>query len=126
MSYGRNRNAIPFTIENGAALSDELGVGADRIVGIVMPTDWTAANITLQAAVGQSATNPPVITWGDVVDDAGTELVLATAPSADEYVAIADTRPLLALGVVRLRSGTVGVPVNQGAERTGYLITTDV
>jgi len=126
MSYGRNRNAIAFTIPNGTALSDELGVGADRIVGVVMPAGWTAANLTLQAAVAQSATNPPVITWGDVVDDAGTEIVLATAPGAGEYVAIADTRPLLALGVVRLRSGTGGVPVNQGAERVGYLITTDV
>lgn len=125
MSYGRNRNAIKVTIPNGAALSNAIGVGADRIVGIVMPTDWTAANLTLQAAVDQSATNPPVITWGNVVDDAGAELVLAAAPDADEYVAIADSRALLALGVVRIRSGTAGAPVNQAAERVLYLITTD-
>ena len=126
MSYGRNRNAIKFTITSGQALSGAIGVGADRIVGIVMPAGWDAAGLSIQAAVEQSSANPPVITWGEVVDDAGTELVLAAAPGAGEYVAIADTRPLLALGQVRIRSGTVGAPVNQTATRTLYLITADV
>lgn len=126
MSYGRNRNAIPVTIANGQSLSGAFAVGADRIVGIVMPAGWTAANLTLQAAINQDTSNPPVVTWGNVVDDAGAELVLATAPDASEYVAIADTRPLLGLGVIRLRSGTSGTPVAQGAARTLYLITTDV
>lgn len=126
MSYGRNRNAIRVTITSGQALSNVIGVGADRIVGIVMPAGWDAANITIQAVVNQTSDNPPVQTFGEVVDTAGTEIVVATAPAAGEYVALADTMALLALGQVRLRSGTVGAPVNQTATRTLFLITTDV
>lgn len=115
------RLLIPVTIANGTALSGEVFVDASRIVGIQMPAGWDAANITLQASLRGSG-NPVVRTFGEVVDTAGAEIVLATAPAANEYVALPDTMALLGLGVVKVRSGTVGVPVNQTAERSFFLV----
>lgn len=122
MSYGRTRNAVPVTIASGQEFSTAAGAGGTRLVGIIMPAAWTAADLSLQAAIGQSATNPPVITWGEVVDEAGTPLVLAAGPGASEYVALADTEALLGLGQIRIRSGTAAVPVNQAADRVVTLI----
>ena len=113
------RLALPVHIETGTALSDEVNVGKGRIVGIQMPAGWDAANITAQALTRQAGSVP---TFGGVVDQAGNELVVVTAPAADEYVAIPDTVALVGLGRVKLRSGTAAIPVNQTADRDFFLV----
>ena len=117
-----DRKTVAVAIANGASLSVEVNVGPFRIVGIQMPAGWTAANLTLQALVDQPAGNPPAPVFGDVVDTAGTELVLAAAPAAGKYVAIADTAALQGLGRIKVRSGTLALPVAQAAARTLYLV----
>jgi len=124
MSYGRDRTVFPVTIASGAALSDEIPVGARRIVGIQMPAGWTAASITFAGFVRTDGAVPPTDTFGKVQDAAGTEVAL-TSPAADTYVAIADTVALQALGRVKIRSGTAGTPVNQGADRVLYVVCSD-
>lgn len=120
MGYGRTRNVVPVTIANGAQLSSDAACGALRLVGIIMPATWDGGNLGLEAVVDQSATNPPVPTWGAVVDQAGAPIVLATAPANGEYVAIPDTFAVVALGVVRL-TNTIAV----GAQRIVRLVFTD-
>lgn len=117
-----DRKTVSVTIANGAAVSGEVNVGPFRIVGIQMPAGWTAANLTLQALIDQPAGNPPAPVFGDVVDGAGAELVLAAAPAAAKYVALADTLALNGLGRIKVRSGTTGLPVNQAAARTIILV----
>lgn len=121
MSYGRDRTTVPVTIANGTALSSEVNVNGLRIVGIQMPAAWTAAAITIQALISQSGETP---TFGEVVDASGTAISLAT-PTAATYMALPDTLALRALGRIKIRSGTSGVPVNQGAQRDFFLVCVD-
>lgn len=124
MGYGRTRNVVSVTIPNGTALSSEAQTGAMRLVGIIMPAAWTAAGLTFQAVVDENTGEPKVPVWGEVQDSAGGDVTVA-APGAGEYMALADTFPAIALGRIRVRSGTSGVPVNQAADRTLKLVLTD-
>lgn len=104
------------TIASGQSLTDAIVLGGRVLVGVVMPASWTAASLTFQASIDGS-------TWVNVYDSEGTE-VSATA-GAGTYVAFAN--PILFAGVNRMkvRSGTSGTAVNQGAERTLYLMLGD-
>lgn len=119
------RHLIPVTIPNGQSLSAEVNLGPHRLVGIIMSAAWTAADLSIQALLRQPATNPPAPVFGEVVDSAGSNLVLAAAPGADEYIALAPTAALLGLGRVKIRSGTAGAPVNQAADRSLTLVVID-
>jgi hypothetical protein len=115
---------VQVTIPNGTALGGEVQTGAKRIVGVIMPAAWTAADITIQALAAEPSALPKVQTWAEVVDSAGNNVTI-TGPAAGEYVALADTLPLVALGRIRLRSGTLALAVNQAAERVLFLIIVD-
>lgn len=112
------RDAVRVTIANGASLSGPVAANGRRIIGIQMPAGWTAADLSIQAQVRSD-------TFGEVVDAGGTNLVLATGPGADEYVAFADTAALHGLGIVKIRSGTAGAPVAQAADRVLFLVLGD-
>lgn len=116
MTYGTDRTLISVTIANGTSLSGEVNVNSKRIVGIIMPAAWTAANLSLQAAITGT-------TFGEVQDNGGTALAITAA--AGVYIAIPDTVALRGLGRVKVRSGTSGTPVNQAAERTLQLVCVD-
>lgn len=116
------RHLIPVTIANGAALSGDENLGPHALVGVIMPAAWTAADITIQALALEAGV-PAVQTWAEVIDTAGNNVTL-TGPAAGEYVAIASTA-LVGLGRVRIRSGTSGAPVNQGAQRDFFLVVVD-
>lgn len=121
MSYGRDRTTIPVSIANNTALSAEVNVNGLRIVGVQMPAGWTAAAITFQALISQSGSTP---TFGEVVDAANAAISLAT-PTAGTYMALPDSLALRALGRIKVRSGTSGLPVNQGAQRDFFLVCVD-
>lgn len=120
MSYGRSRSVVSATIANAGTVSSEVNVGSSTIVGIIMPAGWTAANIGLQALVAEPSALPKVPVWGTVVDQAGTDVVLATGPAAGEYVAIAPASQLTGLGRIKLVASA-----GQGAERIVQLVLVD-
>jgi hypothetical protein len=95
-------------IPNGTALSPAFTLNGEDLIGILMPAAWTAANITFQ-------TSPDAVTWANVFDQGGVEVVL-TSPAATNYIYLT---PLVANGFlyIRLRSGTNALAVNQGADR---------
>lgn len=106
-----------FTILSGASLSNALLLSGAIPVGIITPAAWTAANITLQ--ISRDGT-----IYNDVYDDAGSEVVVTAA--AARFILFANATKFLCVGpscLVKLRSGTAGLPVNQGADRTIGLIT---
>lgn len=112
--YGPTK-VLPVTIASGASLSDIIDLGAHKLCAILMPAAWTAANLTFQAAIS------PRGTFTDVYDDAGVEVAVTAATS--RCIGLdATASELAALRFIKLRSGTAGVPVNQGAARTIYLI----
>ena len=104
-----------LTIANGASLSGEIDLEGFKNFAIEMPAAWTAANLTFQAASASGGT------FQNVHDDAGTEVVV-TAAAARVIGMDAVKRELAALRFIKIRSGTTGTPVNQGAARTLTLI----
>lgn len=125
MGYGKDRDVRSVTIASGASLSDEINTGGKRIIGIIMPSAWTAASITFASLVARDdATSPPTDTYGKVQDASGTE-VTVTTPAASVYISLAATAALEGLGRVKIRSGVAATPVNQGGDRVLQVVLID-
>ena len=104
------------TIASGAAVSDEAIINDYFVTGIHMPADWTAANLTFQAA------SEPGGTFYDVYDSDGTELAVTAAEDRSIGLTSAESAVLSGFRVIKVRSGTSASPVNQAAARSVVLI----
>ena len=83
---GRNNKAIytataTITIATSTTVSDAIDIGSSKLVGIVMPSTWTAADIKFQAAA------PGSTTFNTVIDAAGND-VTVLSPVASKHVAL--------------------------------------
>jgi hypothetical protein len=96
------------TISSGTSLSPAIDLGPNRTFAVVMPAAWTAAALTFQASI--DGTN-----YFNVFDDTGTEVTATVA--ASQYIVIASPAKMLGVRWIKVRSGTSGAPVNQGADR---------
>jgi len=103
-------SAVVATIANAASLSGEVDLGGASRIAIQMPAAWTAANLTFQASDESGGT------FADVVNDAGTEIVV-TATISQVIVIVTALKELAGLRFIKIRSGTSATPVAQGAER---------
>lgn len=99
--------ALTATIANGASLSGAINVFGRDIVAIVMPAGWTAAALTFQASVDG-------VNYFNVHSSGGTEQSYTV--DASRYIPV-QAGTFAGAQMVRLRSGTAGTPVNQGAQR---------
>jgi hypothetical protein len=107
----------PATILSGTSLSGPVALGALTLVGISMPAAWTAAALTFQVSPDGGAT------WQELVDNAGAAISI-TAAAATFIMLIGEASfNWRGINMIQVRSGTVGVPVNQGADRIVNLIT---
>jgi len=97
-------SVLPATIAAGQAISAEIDLGAMTLVGIVMPPAWTAAGMTFQISPDGGAT------WVEHTNSAGAATNFVVG--GGQYIAV---DPALWRGVysMKVRSGTVGAPVNQ-------------
>lgn len=98
---------LPVTIANGASLSGSVYVNERTVVGLEMPAAWTAASITFQASQDDT-------TYNDVYDNDGTELTVTAA--ASRYIILSPAK-FVGAKYLKVRSGTSGSAVNQGAAR---------
>ena len=103
---------VEVEIASGASLSAGLFLGGMRLVGIEMPSTWTAANITFEAS-------PDGVTYNKLYDQDGTEVIVTAA--TDRFITVFATY-LAGTRYLKVRSGTSGTPVNQAADRTLRLI----
>lgn len=103
---------FPVTIASGASLSEAVDLKGHTLVGILMPGTWSTADLTLQASDDGS-------TFGNVYDDAGTEMEIAAEASIFIRLDPAKTAPF---SHVKVRSGTSGTPANQGGDRVLTLV----
>lgn len=112
------REVIKVTILNGTSVSEKTAAGAGRIVGVVMPAAWTAADLSFEGYLLDG------VTPGPAIDKAGTQIKI-TAPAAGAIVVLSEGTDLWMIGPYRLRSGTTAAAVNQGADRVlGVVIET--
>lgn len=95
-------------ITGGQPFSVGFKPNGNEIVGLIMPSAWDAAAITLQGSRDGT-------TWTNLHDTAGSEISLQAA--ASRYIVIAPTL-LPGLEWIRARSGTSGTPVAQIVNRT--------
>jgi hypothetical protein len=97
---------------DGTATTGAASSASATFLGVDLPAAWTAAVLTLQASRDG-------VTWLDVYDRFGAEVTLQAAASRRVVV-----EPSVVLGVeyLRVRSGTAGAPVNQGADRDVVLL----
>lgn len=96
------------TIADGASLSDIVPLGIGALARIVMPDAWTAGNLTFQTSYDGT-------TFNNLYAADGTEYTVTAAASREIIVNLAD---FLGVRFVKIRSGTSGTAVNQGAART--------
>lgn len=115
-----NTITLTATIASGASLSGAIDMSAFalnkdnfRLFGIIMPAAWTTANLTFQASFDSG------LTWIDIMDALGTEYTVIAGTS--RYIPV-DPTPFAAIPMLKIRSGTVSTPVNQGADRIVALI----
>lgn len=104
------RQVTSATIANGASLSGAVDL---RPYGsparLVIPAAWTTANITVQ-------TSYDGVNFNDLYDSLGTEYTVTVGgASRSVMLPLAD---FIGVEWIKLRSGTTGTPVAQGAART--------
>lgn len=100
---------LPFAILNGASLSAALQINGLHGEAIYMPAAWTAAGLSFAGCDTQGGTYLPL------VDALGVEVTLTVAAGTLIVLPISLIR---GMNWLKLRSGTSGAAVNQGADRS--------
>lgn len=104
---------LTVTIANAASLSGAADLGGTTLVGYIMPSSWTAADITFQGSV--DGTN-----FFNLYDQFGNEV--RHVVSSSRFVAL-NPADLASIRYLKIRSGTSGSAVSQGADRVVTLVT---
>lgn len=112
MGASTTRKAV---IANGESLSGIVGVGRKLVTGFNMPADWTAASLTFTGAQAGGTHQP-------IKDSDGNELTVSAAEDIFVALTSAEMDLLSAPEEIKVRSGTSGSPVAQGAERTIFVV----
>jgi hypothetical protein len=107
----------PATIFAGAALSGPCSLGALSLVGISMPSVWTAAPLTFQVSPDGGTT------WQELYDGAGNEITLTVAAGQFVIPLVEPSYLWRGVNMVQVRSGTAIAPVNQAAGAVVNLVT---
>ena len=112
MGYQEVRSHQDVTIANGGNLSSAVDLTGQILLCIQTPAAWTAAVITLQGSADGD-------TYANLWHPLTGEVSLAAAASR-----IFALEPAMFLGIryLKIRSGTSGTPVNQGAARTIMIV----
>ena len=100
------------SIANGASLSGAADLNGANLTAILMPAAWTAAGLSFQGSFDGT-------TFGDIyARSTGLELVVPSAGVVASGLIMFEPGTLLGLQSIKIRSGTTGAAVNQGAART--------
>lgn len=114
----RHPEIVKVDIEAAASLSGEIRIADFRHFGIIIPDEWTAANLTIQIATRSTADGG---VFKNLHDDAGNEVVITAA--AGRAISIdAVFYKLAPWSYIRFRSGTNALPVAQAAKRSITLV----
>jgi hypothetical protein len=108
-----------FTVvipDGATGLSNVVALFGRGIVGIMMPADWTAADLTLQGSHDD-------VTYHNVYDASDNEV---TIQAAEDRFIVVDPSTYAGLAYVKFRSGTAAVPVDQNADRTLRVMVRDL
>ena len=124
MSQFGDLESMTVTIASGTSLSPAVKLGQKTLVGIALPSAWTAADITFQVSPDGGTT------FGEAETSDGTAANAAApfqihSPAASQFIAFDPTR-FRGVNCIKVRSGTSGTPVAQGADRVLTLLVRGV
>ena len=103
---------VQVTIANGASLSGAAAIGSGTVVGLDLPV-LTSAALSFQASADG-------VTYREVFNSDGTTATSVAASTGDRLVAA--PAALAGAAFLKVRSGTSGAPVAQGADRVVNLV----
>lgn len=106
----KTNNVLIASIANGASLSGILNVWPNAVNAVIMPATWTAASLTFQGSMDG-------VNFFDLFNDAGVEYEIPALVSQSIILNVP-----LPFPYIKVRSGTTGTPVNQGAARSISLV----
>ena len=89
-----------------------MATGGQSVIGIAMPAAWTAAGVSFQVSPDGGTT------WNEL---ASASTVVAVTAAAGQYIYLGADM-FAGVNMLKVRSGTSGVPVVQGADRIVTLI----
>lgn len=96
------------TIANGASLSGAIELGPARAARVDIPATWTTADLTFQVSYDGT-------TYNNLYQADGTEYKLVVGGTSRSI--LLDVADFLSVPYLKIRSGTAGAAVNQGAAR---------
>lgn len=102
-------------ISNGTSLSNAVPVIGLKLFGIVMPSGWDAAGLTILASYDNGSTYIPMKSVYD-----GTEITYVV--NASGYFPLPNPQVFAAVTNIKVQSGTSASPVNQTADRAIQLV----
>jgi len=111
---------IELSIAAAASQSGTVDLRNFLVTGIVVPAAWTAADLTFLASAGAQDGVSATGVWNPVYDADG--IALAAVAAASRHIVL-NASALAGVQYLRVRSGTVSVPVVQAAARAILLIT---
>jgi hypothetical protein len=98
-------------IQGGQSLSGVVDLLGLNLVSIVMPNNWTAANLTFQGSDTKDGT------YKDIYDSDGNEVVVSAAANRSIDLATLAEQALKNFDYIKVRSGTTGSPVVQAGDK---------
>lgn len=98
-------------IMNGQSVSQSLDVSGQCLTGVIMPSAWTTAALTVEVSADGA-------TWVGVVYNSDLIQCNSVAVPAVSTAYSFDLAGMLPYRFIRLRSGTTASAVNQDADRT--------
>ena len=101
-------SSMVATIATGTSISNDLDFGNTKLVRIVIPSAWTTADITFLTSIDG-------LTWDSLYDKEGVEYNVKAGASRSIIISRND---MLSIRYLRIRSGTLALPVNQVATRS--------
>lgn len=117
MSQFFDLQTVSAVIASGQSLSAAANLGKWSLVGIVMPSSWSAAALSFQASPDGGVTFYELYYLSGL---ASTEYVI-TAPAASQWIQL-DPAQWRGINVLKVRSGTAGTPVAQTGGATLTLV----
>ncbi|MDE2103763.1 MAG: hypothetical protein KGL39_41380 [Patescibacteria group bacterium] len=106
--------SIDALIADGTAETAEVDLAGTSLTAIVVPSGWTAANLTFQVSADGT-------TYADLYSATGSEYVV-DVPSGGDCAITVPPLDFEGFRRMKVRSGTSGTPVNQTGAKTLTLI----
>ena len=101
-------DVVVTTIAQNQSLSPQANIGDKTLIGIFLPSTWTAASLSFQASPDGGTT------FAELVDSNAAAIAVSsiTAGTNGTFIAL-DPSKWRGINCIKVRSGTSGAPVNQ-------------